>query len=264
MLRSLLTLGFLLFIVSCSTTEQGQTPSVEGPSTPTPSPSCSGAQSKALNAPWKSLSTSIVIDAYQRNSIDWNKMATDPRMVAVIHRSAYGTKVDSKYKERKAIAKSRGYLWGAYHLARPGNIEKQAQMLIDAAGEDLMILDLEDTNNSQFASLDEARVFMKYVYDKTGKLPVVYANHSTAKLINTKFKNDPLFKGAKFWYARFKSNVTDFPSGVWSGYFLWQFSSEINCSKDGTCLYNVAGTRYDMDINVFDGSAEELRSCWNN
>lgn len=223
---------------------------------------CDFSKKSSLNSPWKSPSSSIVIDAYEGNPIDWDAMASDKKMVAIIHRSAYGTRVDTKYFERRSIAKARGYLWGAYHLATPGNIEKQADMLIEAAGDDLMVLDLEDTNSSKFASLDEAKKFMYYVHSKTGRIPVVYANHSTTKLINQKFKDDPLFKKARFWYARFKSSVSDFPAGVWGSYFLWQFSSEINCSRTGQCLYNVPGTKYDMDVNVFDGSKSELEAAW--
>lgn len=217
--------------------------------------------------PWNNDNTSIIIDAYEGNRIDWNKMAADQKMVAVIHRSSIGSRVDSKYVERKNIALERGYLWGAYHLGRRGNTIAQADLflsLIDGEEDTLMILDLEDTGSSNFMSLDEAEVFMEYVYEKTGKIPTVYANHSTTKKLNEKFKNNPLFQQSKLWYARFKSTVTDYPAEIWKNYFLWQFSSEINCSTTGSCLYNVPGTSSDMDINVFNGPLSELRMKWNN
>ena len=56
------------------------------------------------------------------------KMAADQKMVAVIHRSSIGSRVDSKYVERKNIALERGYLWGAYHLGRRGNTIAQADL----------------------------------------------------------------------------------------------------------------------------------------
>lgn len=221
----------------------------------------------SLNRPWNNDNTSIIIDAYEGNRIDWDKMAADQKMVAVIHRSSIGSRVDSKYVERKNIALSRGYLWGAYHLGRRGNTIAQADLfldLIDGEDDTLMILDLEDTSSSNFMSLDEAEVFMEYVYEKTGKIPTVYANHSTTKKLNSKFKDNPVFQQSKFWYARFKSTVTDYPAGIWKNYFLWQFSSEINCSRTGSCLYNVPGTSSDMDINVFNGPLSDLRLKWNN
>ena len=221
----------------------------------------------SLLSPWTKSYSTIVIDAYEGNSIDWNKMATDTKVAGVIHRSSIGLKVDTQYLARKKIALDRGYLWGAYHLGRPGNTIAQADLflsLIKNEPNTLMILDLEDTGSGSFMSINEAIVFMNYIYEKTGKIPTVYANHSTTVLLNSKVKSNPLFQQSKLWYARFKANVTDFPSGIWKNYFLWQFSSEINCSTTGTCLYNVPGTKADMDINVFHGSANELAVKWHN
>jgi len=72
---------------------------------------------------------------------------------------------------------------------------------------------------------------------------------------------DNLFARTHLWYARFKKSVTDFPAGTWKTYTLWQFSSEMNClPADRTqCLYTVPGTEYDMDVDVFNGTIEELR-----
>lgn len=218
-----------------------------------------------FNSPWQREETSIVIDAYELNSIDWNQMATDPRVVGVIHRSSIGMRVDKRYNERKRIAKERGYLWGAYHLGSRANTIQQAELflsLIDGEEDTLMVLDLEDTNNSRFMTLDQAEVFVEYIFEKTGRIPVVYANHSTTRLLNQRLANNPLIQQSKLWYARFKANVTDFPTGIWKDYFLWQFSSEINCSKTGSCLYNVPGTAYDMDVNVYNGNEAQLRYEW--
>jgi lysozyme len=221
----------------------------------------------SFNQPWKKADTSIVIDAYEGNSIDWNKMATDTKVVGVIHRSSIGTRTDTQYKARKKIAKERGYLWGAYHLGYRSNTIAQADLflsLVDDDPETLMILDLEDTSAGNLMSIEEAVVFMNYVYEKTGRIPVVYANHSVTNTLNQKVKNNPLFQQAKLWYARFKANVTDFPAVIWKNYFLWQFSSEINCTTTGSCLYNVPGTKSDMDVNVFYGTPRELEARWNN
>ena len=219
-----------------------------------------------FNKPWKSDAV-IVIDAYEKNPIDWDKMATDKKVAGVIHRSSHGLTIDNEYKKRKAIAIGRGYLWGAYHLGKRGNTIAQADLFLSLIGNDfttLMCLDLEDTSVGSMMSIDEAVIFMNYVYEKTGRVLVVYANDSVTKALNEKLSGNRLFQQSKLWYARFKENVTDFPSGIWTNYFLWQFSSEINCKKTGSCLYNVPGTLYDMDINVFFGSKDQLKKSWNN
>jgi len=260
---------------SSSTTQTSGTPSSstsDSTTTPTPTPAPTPGTSTSTitsdwNAPWKKSGTSIVIDAYEGNSINWDQMATDKKVAGVIHRSSIGTRVDAQYKARKQTAQSRGYLWGAYHLGTKGNTIAQADVFLSLVQDDpntLMILDLENTSSSTLMTIDEAVTFMQYVYDKTGRVPVVYANDSVTRALNSKVSSNPLFQQSKLWYARFKSTVTDFPVGIWPGYFLWQFSSELNCSSTGSCLYNVPGTQFDMDVNVFNGTKDELASHWNN
>jgi lysozyme len=238
--------------------------------TPLPAPAPSPTPSDLTydwNSPWKKSGTSIVIDAYEGNSIDWAKMATDKKVAAVIHRSSIGTRVDTQYKARKQTALSKGYLWGAYHLGTTGNTIAQADLFLSLVQDDpntLMILDLENTSSGSLMTIDEAIVFMNHVYEKTGRTLVVYANDSVTKALNAKVASNPRFQQSKLWYARFKSSVTDFPVGIWPGYFLWQFSSELNCTSTGSCLYNVPGTQFDMDVNVFNGTASDLASHWNN
>jgi GH25 family lysozyme M1 (1,4-beta-N-acetylmuramidase) len=241
-----------------------EVPVPTGPLRPTPFDSHKYGPEKYAKA-WSAPATSIVIDAYQGNSIDWNQMATDKRVVGVIHRSSIGLTVDTKYQERKKIALERGYLWGAYHLGKPGDPIAQAQLFLKTAGtepETLLILDLEDTSSPKMMSIDGAVKFMEYVYQQTGRIPVIYANHNVTLALNKSLIGHPLFSKTKLWYARFRPEIPDFPRGIWSTYFLWQFSSEINCSKTGTCLYNVPGTLYDMDVNVFFGTREALASQW--
>jgi lysozyme len=222
---------------------------------------------KTFSSPWNRTDTQIIIDAYEGNSIDWDKMATDKRVTAVIHRASSGTAVDTQYKSRATIAKQRGYLWGAYHLGKSGDPIAQAKLYlktIGSASNAMMFLDLEDTSNPTMMNIANAKIFLNYVLQQTDKLPVVYANLNVTLAINSAMKNDATFKQTRLWYARFKSSVTDFHTGnsLWPTYFLWQFSSEINCSKTGACLYNVAGTQYDMDVNVFYGSTEALAYQW--
>ncbi len=142
----------------CSSDDSGDTGSTDGDVTTDPGDDNSSTPpvdttptdpeetiEESFYSPWNKEWTAIVIDAYQGNSIDWDKMATDERMVGVIHRSSIGLRTDTKYLERKAIAKARGYLWGAYHLGYKGNVEAQVDLFLDLVGdpnETLIILDL--------------------------------------------------------------------------------------------------------------------------
>lgn len=212
-----------------------------------------------FDAPWNDPKVALVIDPYYGNSIDWNKLATEPRVVAIIHKATIGTrKLDPSYLTRKEEARKRGYLWGSYHWGESGNPERQADYYIDKVKptpDELIALDLEDAASSELMNADEAIRFVQRVKQRTGRYPVLYTNHASAKLITAKFM-DSVFAKTPLWYARFKSKVSDFPSGLWPSYTLWQFSSEILLQKP------IPGTKPDMDINVYNGSVEQIRASW--
>jgi len=225
------------------------------------------AQSPEFTEPWKNPNIALAIDPYEKNDIDWGKLATDKRVVAIIHRATIGDRVDRKYAERREEAKRRGYKWGAYHFGRPGDPIKQADFFLKTvrpADDELIALDLESVDEDKDMSLEEARVFIKRIQEKTGRYPLIYANNEVTKAILEKYGADDVFSKTHLWYARFKRNVTDFPSGTWKTYTVWQFSSEQNCSPANRagCLYTVPGTEYDMDLDVFNGTIEELGSKW--
>jgi GH25 family lysozyme M1 (1,4-beta-N-acetylmuramidase) len=209
----------------------------------------------------------LAIDPFEGNALDWEKLATDKRVVAIIHRATIGDRVDKKYAERKIEAKKRGYKWGAYHYGKPGDPIKQADFFLETAKpepDDLIALDLESTDFAKHMSFDEARVFINRIKEKTRRYPTVYANNLVVKAIAEQFGDDDVFAKTPLWYARFKSTVNDFPKGTWNSYTLWQFSSEINCTADNraVCLYTVPGTEFDMDVDVFNGTIEELKQNW--
>jgi lysozyme len=225
------------------------------------------AQSPEFSEPWKNPKIALAIDPFEGNDINWDHLATDTRVVAIIHRATIGDRADRKYAERKIEAKKRGYKWGAYHFGKPGDPIKQADFFLDSVKpdkDDLIALDLESVDATKHMSFDEARSFIKRIKEKTGRYPVIYANNEVTKAISEQYGADDVFAKTHLWYARFKRNVTDFPQGTWKSYTLWQFSSEQNCSAANrpACLYTVPGTEYDMDVDVYNGTIEELRSRW--
>jgi lysozyme len=224
-------------------------------------------QSPEFNEPWKNPNIAIVIDPFEGNDIDWDKLGTDARVVAIIHRATIGDRADRKYAERRDEAKKRGYKWGAYHFGRPGDPIKQADFFLDTVKpgpDDLIALDLESTDATKDMSFDEARAFIKRIKERTGRYPLVYANNLVTKAIADQYGVDDVFAKTRLWYARFKRTVTDFPAGTWKTYTFWQFSSELNCSAENrsACLYTVPGTEYDMDVDVYSGTIDELRKKW--
>jgi len=234
-----------------------------------------GAQTpKNFDRPWENPATAIVIDAFHGNSINWRNLETDARVVGILHKATEGFDfTDSKYSKRKSEAKKRGFKWGSFHLLRKGNPIQQAQFYLKTIGKnnanEIMALDIECTDHSQCniekfrVSIEEIKSFLNYVKEQTGRYPIFYGNHSVIKDLSTRSPNDNLLKKIPLWYARFKSKVADLPKGIWKTYVFWQFSSEINCAQNKPCLYRAPGTEYDMDINVYNGSVDELRKKWN-
>ena len=245
----------------------------------------------ADDVPWNNRSTALVIDAYELNAIDWEKLVTNKRVAGFISKASDGLPEvynchgkhngDSyahcktmwrKYavsrelfQTRRMLAKANGLLWGAYHLARPGNPIDQANHFIDYATpgpDDLMVLDIEGLDSKQYMSLDDAEIFVRHIKARTGRYPVLYVNHDTARYIATRRDEYRLLSRLPLWYARYKTDIdVHFPMGNWQGYALWQFSSATNCS-DRVCPMRIEGTLDDIDVNTVPVDRAALEKTW--
>jgi GH25 family lysozyme M1 (1,4-beta-N-acetylmuramidase) len=247
------------------------------------------ANASDFSQPWLRSDRALVIDAYEYNSIDWQKLATDKRIAGFINKASdglsppyacSGNETEVKlckalwkrhavarelFHTRKMLAKSLGLKWGAYHLARPGNPVDQANNFIDFAepgSDDLIALDIEENDPTQWMSLEDAEEFARHIQRRIGRFPVLYTNGTTAQHIADNRDKYPLLSRLALWYARYKPEIgMHFPKGNWQGYALWQFSSQANCNERA-CPYRVPGTPNDIDVNVASMSAEGLRKAW--
>jgi GH25 family lysozyme M1 (1,4-beta-N-acetylmuramidase) len=241
--------------------------------------------------PWNDTANALVVDAYELNTIDWEALLKDRRIAGFISKASDGLPESFSctgdhggdtvahcrtmwrkyavsrelYQTRRLVARAAGLLWGAYHMARPGNPIDQANHFLDYAqprDDELMILDIEGIDPEKFMSLEDAQIFVGHIRARTGRYPILYTNHQTARYIAA-YRNDyPVLARLPLWYARYKPDVTDaFPIGNWNNYLLWQFSSGLNCSKR-RCPYRVPGTLDDIDVNVASMSKEALAKVW--
>jgi GH25 family lysozyme M1 (1,4-beta-N-acetylmuramidase) len=241
--------------------------------------------------PWKKPENAIVIDAYELNEIDWSDMLSDGRIAGFISKASDGlpesfsckgehggdTVAHCKtmwrkyavsrelYETRRLLARSKGLLWGAYHLARPGNPVDQANHFLDYANpqdDEMMVLDIEGIDPDDYMSLEDAQIFAGHIKTRTGRYPVLYTNHSTARHIALHRDTYRILSRLPLWYARYRPGIENaFPMGNWDKYALWQFSAGINCSKR-RCPYRVKGALTDIDVNVASMNKAELRKVW--
>ena len=241
--------------------------------------------------PWKKPENAIVIDAYELNEIDWSEMLSDTRIAGFISKASDGlpesfsckgehsgdTVAHCKtmwrkyavsrelYETRRLLARSKGLLWGAYHLARPGNPVDQANHFLDYANpqeDEMMVLDIEGIDADKYMSLQDAQVFAGHIKTRTGRYPVLYTNHATARHIAFNRDKYRILSRLPLWYARYKPGIEGaFPMGNWENYALWQFSAGVNCSKR-RCPYRVKGAENDIDVNVAPMTKAELSKTW--
>ena len=128
--------------------------------------------------------------------------------------------------------------------------------------DDLLALDIEEDDPTQWMSLEDAEEFVRQVHRRLGRFPVLYTNGTTAQLSPRTATNIPSCPGCRSGMrATSPTSTCIFPMGNWQGYALWQFSSQANCS-DRRCPYRVAGTPTDIDVNVAPMNAEALRRRW--
>ncbi len=241
--------------------------------------------------PWKKTNNAIVIDAYELNEIDWSEMLSDKRIAGFISKASDGlpesysckgehsgdTVAHCKtmwrkyavsrelYETRRLLARAKGLLWGAYHLARPGNPIDQANHFLDYANpqdDEMMVLDIEGIDPDNYMSLEDAQIFAGHIKTRTGRYPVLYTNHSTARTIALNRDKYRILSRLPLWYARYKPGIEGaFPMGNWDSYALWQFSAGVNCSKR-RCPYRVKGAENDIDVNVAPMSNADLAKTW--
>jgi hypothetical protein len=251
-----------------------------------------------FDEPWKDVSRPLILDPFEGNE-NLNLQVikdTEPRVAGFIHRASrcrwnaktgrcFQVVADLKYEERRLEAKKLGFLWGSYHLGYAGvNPIRQADEYLAIAkpeGNDVMALDLEDSHgrNRKIMNLRDAAIFISRIKEKTGRYPLLYVPERVRREILSNYESQSVFSKTPLWYARYCLHLGDFfPTKFWKTYNLLQFASEINCptttGSDKNCPLKsekrcplpapISGTDYDMDINVFNGSFEELRSQWGN
>ncbi|WP_310559702.1 glycoside hydrolase family 25 protein [Flavobacterium sp.] len=231
------------------------------------------AQNDFNTKPWENKKYPIIIDPYRRNKIDFDKLITDKNVMGNIHKASEGLIMDSEYKNRSIKSKEKNLLFASYHLGDNSDPIQQADFYLNTIKDNInqpMALDIEDyeqdpkQTKSPFIELINAEKFINRIYEKTKRYPIVYVNNKVFDRINKEYDKNSVFAKCQLWYARYKTSLPTLSTKVWDKVSLWQFSSEINCKKTGSCLYNIPGTEYDIDINVFNGDSEELKLFWNN
>jgi GH25 family lysozyme M1 (1,4-beta-N-acetylmuramidase) len=193
------------------------------------------------------------IDVSEFNGrIDWTAVAKN-RIAFGIVRLTYGTKiVDPSFASNWAGMKTAGIIRGAYHVfAAKSDATEQANAYLAILrlepGDLPPLLDCED---GLFEGADDTTLaaelsrFLDIVQSRTGRVPIVYASpkfFADHPIVSRALNNYPI------WVASVGNTSTPNLPG-WDHWTFWQYSFN----------GKVNGITTDVDLNIFDGSIQDL------
>jgi len=190
---------------------------------------------------------------------DFNALA-DAGCVAVIYKATEGVGYqDPTYNQARAACYASGMLFGSYHFADGGDVEKQVNNYLSFAmptADDLICLDFVD-NNSNSMSLADAQAWILAVEDNLGRPQecVLYSGNRIKELLGN--NSSAFWSSRRLWLCQYTSGTPSWPA-TWSCYWLWQFTD----GTDGPAPHTVAGVNGCCDINAYDGTENELIAEW--
>ena len=185
--------------------------------------------------------------------IDWSKVRTDGQSFAFVKATEGGDWVNPHYVEDIQAANAAGLKTGAYHYARPaGDAKTQAAnfaaQIALAPNQTLPpALDIEVTEGKSAAQLEQwIEEFTSELKRLTGRTPMIY----TYKYFwMGQMNNSQKFSDMPLWLAAYQDQAPEAVGG-WNELSFWQRSGS----------GKVAGISTDVDMNLFNGSKQQLQS----
>lgn len=209
------------------------------------------AQAVSLGAP-----KGIDVAAHQHpggTPIDWSKVRTDGQSFAFVKATEGGDWVNPHYVEDIQAANAAGLKTGAYHYARPaGDAKTQAANFaaqIALAPDQTLppALDIEVAEGKSAAQLEQwIEEFTSELKRLIGRTPMIY----TYKYFwMGQMNNSQKFSDMPLWLAAYQDQAPEAVGG-WNELSFWQRSGS----------GKVAGISTDVDMNLFNGSKQQLQS----
>ncbi|MGG7509397.1 GH25 family lysozyme [Plantibacter sp. YIM 135249] len=196
----------------------------------------------------------VDVSSYQ-GTIDWNELASQDIDFAYIKSTEGSGDQDEYFAENWKAAQRTGLLVGAYHFfsfESPG--ETQAENIIStvpkAAGALPIVVDVEFYKN--FAKNPPKRELVRSILDPLlqkleayyGVPPILYATETPYELyLSDAYPDNPI------WIRNVATPPTLSDGRAWT---IWQFSNRDR-------LTGYSGKEEYIDMNVFDGSLDELK-----
>lgn len=193
----------------------------------------------------------IDISHYQGN-IDWEKLGSSRETDFPLHfifmkATEGGDHGDDTFKQNFDKARAHGFIRGAYHFFTPRtDALKQADFFIRTVklgkGDLPPVLDVELTGKKSKQDLQRSiKRWLDRVEAHYGVKPILYTSYK----FKTRYLDDPQFDEYPYWIAHYYVDSVKY-EGKWH---FWQH----------TDIGAVPGIHHDVDLNVFNGTLDELR-----
>ena len=201
----------------------------------------------------------VIVDLSHFDNVkDWDAVKNFG-ILGVINKATEGPGLtDKTYAIRRKPASDHGILYGAYHFIRPGDPIAQADHFLEVAlnveqpDELLLALDHED----QGVPLDNAKRWLKRVFDKTGRMPVLYSGFLIKQQLG--HGRDDFLARHRLWLSHFSSHPVCPPN--WDAPWIIQFTGD----GVGPGPHQVPGIEIGggIDLNHFGRTPAELKVEW--
>ena len=188
--------------------------------------------------------------SHHQGEINWERLKNgnpgEPAISFVYIKATEGNcHNDTRFKKNWQNAKEYGFIRGAYHyFGTKSSGEEQARLFIKNVkleqGDLPPMVDVEDEPKVHATYREELKKFISILEEHYKIKPIIY----TYKKFHERHINNALFNGYPLWIARYNSTQP----GIDKEWIIWQ------CSENG----RLPGIREKVDINVFNGTAEEL------
>ncbi len=235
-----------------------------------------------------SFARGIDISAYQPN-IDWARAIAATGMSFVFAKASDGKWADPAFSRNWAGAKQAGLLRGAYHFLRlTPDPQQQVNVFLQALGDDPgelpPVLDLEDPDVHALASksLTEhaagaaqltaaAQLWLKAVEGQLQRQPILYTAAWWWNANMFLAGSQPAWAASyTLWVANYpylhsvpdvaqieQGSLTPLMPNGWTSWQFWQYSGDL-ATVDG--ITNAIGQQPHVDLNVFQGTLDDLRA----
>lgn len=214
--------------------------------------SCPGEKGYGVCMPCDYEVHGIDISHYQ-GDIDWEKLAYDknprfPLHFIFLKATEGGDHGDDTFARNFDQARKHGFIRGAYHYFLPRtDARRQADFFIRTVklsqGDLPPVLDVETTGKKSPQELKIAvKTWLDQVEAHYGVKPILYTSYK----FKMRYLNDSIFNTYPYWIAHYYVDSVKY-EGKWH---FWQH----------TDVGTVPGIKEEVDLNVFNGTLEELQA----